>query len=102
MLLDIMEITKALQLFYYHPDVIPCLNRSNKTIIQIFIEHKQNQTMHLSGVLLQNSQDKGVRYHFCINHIHRKDHLHHEVINSTETAHAAKSSHMQRSYYLMG
>jgi hypothetical protein len=59
-LLDILQIlTKELQIFYYHPDVIPCLNRSNKTIIHIYTEHKQNLTMNLPGVELQDYQDYG-------------------------------------------
>ena len=39
---NILEILgKALQLYYYHQDIIPCLNKSNNIIIQIYSEDMQ-------------------------------------------------------------
>ena len=46
--LDILKgLVKALQLSYYHQYMIPCLNKSNNTIIQICSEHMQKLTANL-------------------------------------------------------
>ena len=48
MILDILEILgKALQLSYYHQYMIPCLNKPNNIIIQIYLEDMQNLIANL-------------------------------------------------------
>ena len=40
-------------------------------------------------------QDKEIIYNFCIQHIYRKHHLHHENITTTKTIHAAVTAEIQ-------
>ena len=49
---------------------------------------------------LQDKQYKEIIYNFCIQHIYRKHHFHHEVIITTENAHAAISEYNNLMFHL--
>ena len=43
----------------------------------------------------QDKKDKEIIYNFCIQHIYRKYHLHHENITTIETVHATITTEIQ-------
>ena len=43
-----------------------------------------------------DKKEKEIIYNLCIQLIHRKHHLHHKIVTTTETIHAPFSAYMQQ------